>query len=232
MKDQFGNDNNMNRDSINNRNVDKDKIYNKGETTEDNRNVESDRGYNDRQEGLRDTERNDDDKFLGGIFEKENEAINVINRLKEIGYDEDDITVVAKDDDLMDRIDDETDVDTKSEGDDHKIATGAAIGGTFGGIATALPALGLLAIPGVGPILAAGPIAGILGGVITGGIAGGIVGGLVKLGVREEKAEEYKRQIEQGKIIVLVENRDDMRDDVHETYRQNNSVMDGRTRQR
>ncbi|MBV1757681.1 MAG: general stress protein [Dethiosulfatibacter sp.] len=209
----------MNNESGNNRN--KDALGNS--------NVERDTVYNDRQEGMTDRNRNDHEKALIGIFDTEHEAINVIKRLKEIGYREDDITVIAKDNEKMERIDDQTDVDTEAQDDGSKVGAGAAIGGAVGGLAAALPALGLLAIPGIGPILAAGPIAVILGGAVAGGVAGGLIGALTEMGISDEDAKEYKHQIEQGKIIVMVENKDDLSDEVNNTYRQNNSILDGRS---
>ena len=195
----------------------------------DNQDVVNDTQYQNRQEGMTDRNRNDQGKALIGIFDTEHEAINVIKRLKEIGYREDDITVIAKDKEKMERIDDQTDVDTESPGDGSKVGAGAAIGGAVGGLAAALPALGLLAIPGIGPILAAGPIAVILGGAVAGGVAGGLIGALTEMGVSDEDAKEYKHQIEQGKIIVMVENKGDLSDEVNNTYRQNNSILDGRS---
>lgn len=198
--------------------------------TVDNHNENKNMDNRDSLTGMtdRDHDRSDNDKALVGLFNTENEAINVVKRLKEIGYQEDEITVVAKDDDKMDRLDDATDINTKTEGDaGSSIGTGAAIGGALGGIAAALPALGLLAIPGIGPLLAAGPIAAIVGGVVAGGVAGGLVGGLVELGVREEDAKKYEHQIEQGKILILVENKENYRDDVNNTYRQNNNIING-----
>jgi uncharacterized membrane protein len=184
----------------------------------------------DVEEGTTGRERRDLDKVLVGVFETENEAIKVIGRLKEIGYREDEITVLAKDKAKMDRIDDETNVDTDAPGDGSGVGTGAAIGGALGGMAALLPALGLLAIPGVGPVLAAGPIVGILGGIVAGGVAGGLVGALVDMGVRKEDAKEYELQLDQGKIIILVENRDNLSDDVYSTYNQNNSTVNSRNR--
>lgn len=216
LNDQFENDMNRDRRSFDNERIEQERY--ERETARD-----SDPGSRDSNK----------DKVLVGIFENENEAINVIRRLRETGYREDEITVVAKDKDQMEHIDDTTDVDTKSQSGNEMIGAGAAVGGTIGGIAAALPFLGLLVIPGIGPLLAAGPIAGILGGVIAGGVAGGLVGGLVQLGVREEDAKEYEQHIEQGKILVLVENRENLRDDVHTTYRQYNSRTVGdRSRER
>lgn len=232
MKNNFGN--NRNKDLTDDNITRRDNVYNDSDKgmTDVNRtnresmtNVEGDSVYNDRNKGMTTRVNSDEDKVLAGIFDTENEAVNVIRRLKEIGYHEDDITVVAKDKDKMERLENRTDVDTKTHGDTDKMGAGAAIGGTLGGIAAALPALGLLTIPGIGPILAAGPIVGILGGIVAGGVAGGLVGALVELGVEEEAAKHYEYQMNQGKIVVLVENREHMRDEVNTTYRQNNSVL-------
>lgn len=226
MENQFNNDKNINKSS--NQRVEKDTVYNDREAGIPN----SEMGRIDRGISRKDRDLNSQDKVLVGIFESENQAINVIERLKEIGYREDDITVIAKDKDKMDRLDDKTDVDAKTMGDSDKVGEGAAIGGVLGGLAAALPALGLLAIPGIGPILAAGPIVGIIGGVVAGGVAGGLIGALVEMGVDEEDAEEYKQQIDLGKIVILVENRDDLSHEVYTTYRQNNSIIDGTTGRR
>lgn len=237
MKDQFGNDwdkNTLDKDKVRNDTSydDRDKSMTDMERKNRERviNVHGDNAYTDRDGDMTDRNRdmtdrnrdmtgmesNDNDKVLVGIFETVHEANNVIIRLKEIGYRENDITVLARDKDKLDHL----------EGDTDKMGAGAAIGGTIGGIAAALPALGLLAIPGIGPILAAGPIAVILGGVVAGGVAGGLIGAFTKMGVNEVDAKNYEHQLDQGKIIVLVENRDNMRDEVFNTYRQNNNFND------
>ena len=104
----------------------------------------------DKELAKRDTEK---EKVLVGIFETENEAINVIRRLKETGYQENEITVLAKDKKQMEHIDDTTKVDTKTKSDNGKVGTGATVGAVLGGVAAAIPALGLLVIPGIGPLL-------------------------------------------------------------------------------
>jgi|GEM_PF-3353633 len=203
MKDLFKNDKNRKMYSIGNHKVDNHPIY------------------RDRGKSMTNTDNNYNEKVLVGIFETENEAINVIKRLKEIGYNEDKINVLAKDKDKMDRLDDETNVDTKElngDRDRNKID----------GVAAALPVLGLLAIPGIGPFLVAGPIAVILTGVV----AVGLVGALLEIGVEEEYAKEYEYQLQQGKIILLVENRDNLIDEVYSTYTQNNSIINDKARRR
>lgn len=79
-------------------------------------------------------------------------------------------------------------------------ATGAALGG-LGGL---LVGLGVLAVPGIGPLLAAGPLAGALGGMLAGGAAGGVIGGLSAIGVPEEYARDYAARIEQGHTLISV----------------------------
>lgn len=224
MKDQFGND--WNKDSRDKSSSTNDTVHNdsssRGMSDMDRKNrekvinVSGDKAYNTGEGRTTGMGRDEMHKVLVGVFETEREANNVILRLKEIGYSEDDITVLAKDKEKLERL----------EGDTNNMASGAAIGGTLGGIAAALPALGVLAIPGIGPILAAGPIAVILGGIVAGGVAGGLIGAFTKMGVSEEDAKNYESQLEMGKIIVLVENRDNMRDDVYSTYRENNNFND------
>ncbi len=224
MKNRF--DNNMNSEQ---QNLENERTAN--QRNERNKNMDNDSIRSDNNNNNNDHD-DDKDKVLVGIFETEDEAINVIRRLKDSGYQEDEITVVAKDKDKMEHIDDTTDIDTNSHNAGEKVGTGAAIGGVLGGVAAALPALGLLVIPGIGPLLAAGPIALILGGVVAGGVAGGLVGVLVQLGVTEEDAKEYENYIDQGKILVLVENKEDRRADVQNSFRENNSIVGDRNRQR
>ena len=68
-----------------------------------------------------------------------------------------------------------------------------------------LAGLGALAIPGIGPILAAGPIAATLAGAKSRCGSRGLVGGFIGLGIPEDEAKEYESYIEQGRILVLVD---------------------------
>lgn len=78
--------------------------------------------------------------------------------------------------------------------------TGAVLGGTLGW----LVGIGALAIPGLGPFLAAGPIVGALAGVGAGGVVGGLVGALIGLGMPEYEAKRYEGQIRRGGILMSV----------------------------
>ena len=78
------------------------------------------------------------------------------------------------------------------------MATGAAAGGLTGGVLGLLAGIGALAIPGVGPFIAAGPIMAALGGAAIGGTSGGLVGGLLGRGVPESEAKGDERKQKTG----------------------------------
>lgn len=83
-------------------------------------------------------------------------------------------------------------------------ATGALSGGAIGGTVGVLAGIGALAIPGLGPFIAAGPIMAALGGVAAGATAGGVVGALVGLGIPEYEAKAYEDRIKKGGYLVAV----------------------------
>lgn len=83
-------------------------------------------------------------------------------------------------------------------------ATGAATGGVVGGTLGLLAGIGALAIPGLGPFIAAGPIMALLGGAAAGAAAGGVTGALVGLGMPEYEAKQYESKIKGGNILISV----------------------------
>ncbi len=83
-------------------------------------------------------------------------------------------------------------------------AAGATTGGIIGGTLGLLTGLGMLAIPGVGPIIAAGPIVAALAGVGAGGAVGGIVGALVGMGIPEYEAKRYEGAVKGGGTLLSV----------------------------
>lgn len=135
-----------------------------------------------------------------GIFDTEKEATRAIEGLHSHGITNDEISVITRDRDELKNIADDTGT-MAPEG----VATGAATGGVIGGVAGLLAGIGALAIPGIGPILAAGPIAATLTGAAVGAGAGGLIGGLIGLGIPEEEAREYEGYVDNGKILVLVD---------------------------
>jgi hypothetical protein len=93
---------------------------------------------------------------------------------------------------------------------DSGAATGAGIGAAVGGLGGLLVGLGALAIPGIGPVLAAGPLAtalaGLVGagvGAVAGGVTGGLIGALVDMGIPEEQAQYYSEGVRRGGTLVM-----------------------------
>ena len=82
--------------------------------------------------------------------------------------------------------------------------TGAGTGAVVGGALGWLAGIGLLAIPGVGPFIAAGPIMAALAGAGAGGLAGGIAGALIGIGIPEYEAKRYEGRIKEGGILLSV----------------------------
>ena len=82
--------------------------------------------------------------------------------------------------------------------------TGAAAGGVLGGTVGLLAGIGALAIPGLGPFIAAGPIMATLAGVGAGGAVGGLVGALVGMGLPEYEAKRYEGRVKDGGVLLSV----------------------------
>jgi hypothetical protein len=82
--------------------------------------------------------------------------------------------------------------------------TGVAAGGMLGGTLGLLAGIGALAIPGLGPFIAAGPIMGALAGLGVGGAVGGLVGALVGMGIPEYEAKRYEGRVKAGGVLLSV----------------------------
>ena len=83
-------------------------------------------------------------------------------------------------------------------------ATGATAGGVVGGTLGLLAGIGALAIPGLGPFIAAGPIMGALAGLGTGAVVGGLAGALIGMGIPEYEAKRYEGMVKEGGILLSV----------------------------
>ncbi len=147
------------------------------------------------------------------------EAASAIDDLKRLGYRPDDISVVIHNEEEARKFEDET-TTMVQEG----AAGGAATGGVIGGIGGLLAGLGALTIPGIGPLLAAGPLAAALAGTAVGAAGGGLIGGLIGLGIPEHEAQEYDAMVGKGRILVIVDSEEANRLDVYRTFQKNNSL--------
>lgn len=87
-------------------------------------------------------------------------------------------------------------------------ASGAATGGVLGGTVGWLVGIGALAIPGLGPFVAAGPIMAALAGAAAGATAGGVTGALVGLGFPEYEAKQYEAKLREGNLLISVHTED------------------------
>src|ERR671927_553891 len=134
-----------------------------------------------------------------GLFEDRERARQAIEALKDSGFRGDDISLLMPDRGEARELAEET--GTKAgEG----AATGAVAGGILGGIGGFLVGIGALAIPGVGPLIAAGAFATALGGAAIGAGVGAIAGALVAMGLPEEEARYYEQEVRGGRTLVAV----------------------------
>jgi uncharacterized membrane protein len=98
--------------------------------------------------------------------------------------------------------------------------TGATAGGVTGGVLGLLAGVGALAIPGVGPFIAAGPIMAALSGAAIGATTGGVVGALIGLGIPEIEAKRYEDKLKNGNFLIAVHVRDgDEKDSAKEIFK-------------
>jgi len=137
-----------------------------------------------------------------GVFHDRDDAQDAINALRDAGFAPDDISVLARDRDQAGALAEDTGTEAGAGA-----ATGALTGGLLGGVAGWLVGIGALAIPGIGPIIAAGPIAAALGGAALGAAGGGIIGALTGAGIPEDEARWYDEQFQGGGILVTVNTR-------------------------
>lgn len=145
-------------------------------------------------------------KAVIGIAKTQEQAETIVTQLKNSGIQTSDISVL-----LPDRS------GTRDFAHEHntKAPEGATIGGSAGGVAGGtlglLAGIGALAIPGVGPFIAAGPLMAALSGAAVGAAIGGVTGALIGLGMPEFEAKQYEAKVKDGNILISVhtQNRDE-----------------------
>src|ERR1700712_2524480 len=137
---------------------------------------------------------------LTGLFDQYDDARRAVQDLEAAGVPHRDISIVANSASGAH----EREPVGSAAGDD--AGTGAGIGAAVGGVGGLLAGLGMLAVPGLGPVVAAGwlasTIAGALGGAVVGGAAGGLVGALTHAGVPEEDAHVYAEGVRRGGTLI------------------------------
>jgi hypothetical protein len=152
-------------------------------------------------------------KTVIGLFDTFNQAESAVANLARAGIARDRVSVLASERARSARSEAEAGA---AAGAAPGAGVGATTGAVVGGTAGLLAGLGTIAIPGFGPLLAAGPLvalftgAGIGAGV--GAVAGGLIGALVNAGVPEEQARIYEESIRRGGVLVTVETEDDLSD--------------------
>ena len=134
-----------------------------------------------------------------GIYGTNAAAERAVDQFIAAGFSNQDVSVLMAD--RKGSKDFATEKNTKApEGATTGVGVGGAVGGTLG----LLAGIGALAIPGVGPLIAAGPIMGALAGLGVGGAVGGVVGALVGLGIPEFEAKRYEGRVKDGGILLSV----------------------------
>lgn len=164
-----------------------------------------------------------------GLFDDYADAQNVVQELIDNGFQRDYISVFANESARGV-------YETREVGAGSKAGEGAgagAVGGTVvGGALGLLVGAGLLAIPGIGPVLAAGPLAAAIGSTAAGGLvgagigaaAGGLLGALVGAGIPEADAEYYTEGVRRGGTLVTVQTEDRMADNAYRIMQRHGAV--------
>ncbi len=165
-------------------------------------------------------------KTIVGSFDSFNEAHKVANDLRAAGFMDSDISIVANNAAGEYQSDPRV---AAAPDDASATAKGALTGAVVGGGAGLAASLAGLAIPGIGPIIAAGPIVATLAGAGTGAVAGGLMGGLVDLGVPESHAQYYAESVRRGGALVTVRADEARADEVQAILREHGAVdIEGR----
>jgi hypothetical protein len=133
-------------------------------------------------------------------------AAAVVENLEAAGISSSEISVIGRDE----------------RAEDSNAAEGAGIGAGIGGAAGLLAGIGMLAIPGIGPVVAAGWLASTAAGAVAGAAAGGLVGSFTSAGVDEDDAHYYAETVRRGGTVVAVKTADEHASTVE-------AIMDGAT---
>ena len=158
-------------------------------------------------------------KTVTGLYDDYSDARAAVSALEARGVPSDDISIVSNN--AGDRYSKDTNA---AEG----AGTGAGIGAAVGGVGGLLTGLGIMAIPGVGPVVAAGWLAataaGAVAGAVAGGAAGGLIGAMTESGVPEEHAHVYAEGVRRGGTLVTARVDESLYAEAEAILRQSNWV--------
>ncbi len=134
-----------------------------------------------------------------GIYQTRTDAEGAVDELINNGFRSEDISVL-----MADNVGTKDFAHEKHTKAPEGATTGGVVGGLTGGTLGLLAGLGALAIPGVGPLIAAGPIVAALAGAGAGGTVGGLIGALIGAGIPEFEAKRYEGMIKEGGVLLSV----------------------------
>jgi hypothetical protein len=139
-----------------------------------------------------------------GIYQDRLSTENAVSVLREAGFRNTDISVL-----FPENVGTKDLAHEKNTKAPEGAATGASSGAVIGGTLGLLVGIGALAIPGLGPFIAAGPIVAALAGVGAGGVVGGVAGALIGMGIPEYEAKRYEGRVKSGGVLLSVHSDDD-----------------------
>lgn len=145
-------------------------------------------------------------RTITGLYDSYDDARDAVKALEDAGVPSDHISIISNKDG-------KEDIEGQGNNAAEGAGTGAGIGAVAGGAGGLLTGLGIMAIPGVGPVVAAGWLAatavGAVAGAVAGGAVGGIVGAMIESGVKEEDAHVYAEGVRRGGAVVAAKVEED-----------------------
>ena len=149
-----------------------------------------------------------------GIVKSHSQAERLVEELQAAGFPASEISVLLPDSEGKHDIG-----HVKATKAPEGATTGATAGGVTGGVLGLLAGIGALAIPGIGPFIAAGPLMAALSGAAIGAGTGGLVGGLVGMGIPEIEAKRYQDKLKRGNYLIAVAADGDEKDRAKEIFK-------------
>ena len=146
-------------------------------------------------------------KTVAALFHGHAAAYSAVQDLIDHGFARDTIGVMAQDDSSSDG---KVTTRVETPGGPSAVAEGAGLGTALGGIGGLVVGVMALAVPGVGPVIAAGPLAVALIGAGVGAVSGGMMGALSNLGIPKEHVHYYSEGVRRGDVLVVVATTDEM----------------------